>query len=990
MKTVLKVIPVALLMILLGGYINLGIKPVTMRPAKLPPAFLHTDGQWADSVLNSMTLDEKLGQFFMIPAYSNKGNEEVAIISRLIKDYHVGGIIFFQGGPVQQAILTNRYQAASPTPLLIAQDAEWGLSMRLDSTMVFPRQMTLGAIEDETLIYDLGCEIARQCKRIGVNVNFAPVIDVNNNPANPVINNRSFGENKINVARKGLAYMLGLQDNKVIATAKHFPGHGDTDTDSHLALPVIAHSIRRLDTLELYPFRYLIDNGLGAVMSAHLHVPALDSTPYLPSSLSPLVVGRLLKEKMGFKGLIFTDALGMSGVAAHHKPGEADLKAFLAGNDILLMSKDIPGAIARIKQAIADSLVSMVEVDRRCLKILRAKQWLGLDKYKPVEIKNIYNDLHTEEALLLHRRLIEHAITVVKDDHAMIPMPRLDSLRVASVAVGNGKLSTFQRYLSLYDDNVHFQAIKDQSPTAFQALKSRLRSFDVVIVGVHKMSKSPPHFGLTPQTVEFINDLATEKTLILVPFGSPYALDAFNTDQVATIVNAYEDTPLCHELAAQLIYGGIPALGHLPVSVGRKFRTGTGIRHEERTRLKYSIPLELGIHEDRLKKADSIALAGIEQGAYPGCEILCAKDGVVFYYKSFGNHIYESNQPVYITDIFDLASVTKVTATLPCVMKLYDEKRFELNAPLGKYLPLVEGSNKEALIIKDILTHQARLASWLPFYTRTLVGDSTNCRTPDPAIYSTEPTSEASLKVAENMYIRNDYADYMYKRICSTNLLRNKKYKYSDLGFYLMHQMIENLSGETLDSYARKHFYEPLGATTLCFNPIEHFEPADIVPTERDTFFRRQLLRGYVHDYGAAMLGGVAGHAGLFSNANDLAKLLQMYLQKGEYGGRQYLSPTTLEVFTSAPYKNKRNRRGIGFDKPKLNSRLQPVPNWLSANSYGHTGFTGTQVWVDPDAGLVYIFLSNRVYPSAENNLITELNIRLNVLRAFYEALGRA
>ena len=418
-------------------------------PPKVPEFVKYENSKWVDSIMKTLSPDERIAQLIMVAAYSNRGDEHREEILKLIKEQKIGGLIFFQGGPVRQVRLMNEYQAYSKVPLLGAIDAEWGVGMRLDSTISYPFQMALGAIQDESLIYDMGAEIAKQIKRTGLHLNFAPVLDVNNNPNNPVINYRSFGEDKYNVTSKSIAYMKGMQDQHLLTTAKHFPGHGDTDVDSHYALPQIKHSRARLDSLELYPFREVVKAGIGGVMVAHLDIPALDSTG-VPSTLSKPIITTLLKEELGFKGLTVTDAMNMKGVTEGNDPGIVDKDAILAGNDLLEFTEDVPKAIEEIRKAIKQGLISQAEIDRRARKILAVKYWVGLNKFEPTSLLNIIEELNTPQANLLNRKLTEASLTVLKNDMGLLPVKKLKDLKVASVSIGSGKITAFQRSLSLY------------------------------------------------------------------------------------------------------------------------------------------------------------------------------------------------------------------------------------------------------------------------------------------------------------------------------------------------------------------------------------------------------------------------------------------------------------------------------------------------------------------------------------------------------------
>jgi beta-glucosidase-like glycosyl hydrolase/CubicO group peptidase (beta-lactamase class C family) len=944
------------------------------------------DTFWVDSVLKSLTTEEKIAQLLMVRAYSNKSETHYKEISGLITKYNIGGLCFFQGGPVRQANLTNRYQKLAKTPLFIALDAEWGLGMRLDSSFSFPYQMTMGAMDYNEPVYQTGAEIAHQLKTIGVNINFAPVVDINNNPDNPVINSRSFGEDKEIVAAKGIAYMRGIQDNGIIATAKHFPGHGDTGSDSHKTLPVINKSRESLDSLEFYPFKELIRTGLNAVMIAHLFVPSLDSTKNTPTTLSKNVVTDILSKKDGFEGLIVTDALDMRGVTNYYKPGDIELKALLAGNDILLLPQNVDAAVKTIKQAVDNGEVTEELIDIKCKKILEWKYKAGLNSFDPIKTDTIYRIINNPNNELITRKIFKSAITVVRNQNDIIPLMKLDTLQMATLSIGNPELNDFQLMLENYAAFDHYNLLKSFPDIKANNLIKKLSEYNLIVVGIQNTSIFPnKNFGISKKSLEFVSRLADSTNVVLAMFASPYALKLIEQpEKFESIIVAFQDTDISENITAQVIMGAAGAKGHLPVSAGENFQAGFGIETKEIGRLQYTIPEEAGIDEMGLKAIDTLVLYNIKKRAIPGCQILIAKDGMVIYNKSFGYHTYHKGNFVKNSDIYDLASVTKIAATTVSVMKLTDENKIDIDQHLVRYLPYLKNTNKENIVIREMMAHQARLKPWIPFYANTM-----NNGKLDRSIYSKRLNDEYTVKVADNIYIRNDYKYTLYDSIVTSKLRKSKKYKYSDLGFYFMKEIVESSTNESLDRYVNNSFYKPMGMTSACFNPRNHIKLKDIVPTENDNYFRHQLVHGYVHDPGAAMLGGVSGHAGLFANANDMAKLMQMLLQKGYYGGTQYIKPETVEQFTKQQFPLNENRRGIGFDKPLPDDRDQgPTCASATLKSFGHSGFTGTYVWVDPEYNLVYIFLSNRINPTAKNTKLIKMDTRTKIQQIIYDAIG--
>ncbi len=939
---------------------------------------------WVDSVLKEMTLDEKIGQLFMVAAYPQNGNPDKERMTTLIKDYKIGGIIFFKCGPVAQANLTNYYQSISKTPVMIAGDYEWGLSMRMDSTVVYPRQMTLGAISNNKLIYDFGKEVARQCNLLRININFAPVIDINNNPANPVINTRSFGDDRENVGNKGIAYMLGLQDSKVMASAKHFPGHGDTETDSHKDLPVINHSKERLDSLEIYPFKKLINKGIGSVMIAHLNIPALDNGKNVPSSLSKPIVTGLLKEELNFKGLIFTDALGMQGVTKFYKPGETEVLAIMAGVDVLLMPKDVPIALTEIKNAIKQKKISEKDINDRCKKILKAKKWFGLNNYKPIDTNNLFAQLNSKEAKNLNNSLIEASLVLAVNNEKTIPLETSDSITVASVNIASKNYEDFDNTIKLYRKTDFYFIDKNSAETTFNNNFKTLKKYNIVIINLFETSSNFP-YSISNETINFIEKLSSETKVVLTIFGIPYSLSRIkNPQKLFAVIHAGSNYSIYRTLVAQSIFGGVKLTGKLSVTAGNYFKTQTGFQ-TNKLRLKYSNPSEFDIDTIKLAKIDSVIQDAIFNGATPGATIMAIKNGTVFYYKSFGYHTYENKIKTQNDDIYDLASLTKILATTASVMKLYEEKKIGLNEKISKYIPDLNTTNKKDIIIKDILAHQAGLAAWLPFYLKTFSDKENNIL--DPNIISNTKKEKFNTKVAENMYILDTYIDTIYQRIYKSDIKDTNKYRYSDIGFILMYRVIENITGQKLKDFANENFYSPLGAYTLGYNPLTKFQKDKIMPSEDDIIFRKQTIQGYVHDYCAALTNGANGHAGLFSNANDVAKMMQMFMFKGNYGGKKYLDEKTLNLFTECAFCENDNRRALGFDR--ILKTGEGIPSkYASESSYGHSGFTGTFVWNDPENQLTYIFLSNRTYPSAENNKLLNMNVRTKIHDILYESFN--
>ena len=938
---------------------------------------------WAKETLNKMTLREKIGQLFMVAAYSNRSGEHEKEINNLITEHKIGGLIFFQGGPLRQAQLNNKYQKLSEVPLFIAMDAEWGLAMRLDSTVKYPRQVLLGAIKDKSLIYEMGKQIALQSRRLGMQINFAPVVDINVNPLNPVIGTRSFGENKEEVALRSYEYMKGMQDQFVLANAKHFPGHGDTDTDSHLDLPVINHNLNRLSEIELYPFKELFKKDLKSVMVAHIHIPVLDSTPNKATTLSKRVVTELLRKELGFEGLAFTDALNMKGVAKFYEPGETDLLALKAGNDVLLYPIDVPKAIDKIEEAIKNGEISEADLDAHVLKILDMKAWSKIKETINVAEKNLYEDLNKESYQALNYKLRESALTLLNKNE-LLPFHLLQGKKALNISIG-GKASVFDSYLEEYTliDKVHL-GNSELISSKIEKLKERAKNYDAVVISVKSLNnRTREKFGVTRGLEELINEIGVLPNVVTCHYGNVYSLKSF--ENCTNLICAYEKHPYAEQAMAQALVGALNIDGQLPVSVGR-FKQGDGLKMNSTGVIGFDFPSNTGIDHTTLLKIDSLIDKALKIKATPGGQVLVAKHGRIVYDRSYGKMSYEKKaQSVNHSTIYDLASVTKVLASGLALMKLNDEGKIDINKRLKDYLPELDTTNKGNLVIKNVLSHQAGLRPFIPYWAKTVEKKKL-----DKTLYSNKKSDEYPVQVAKNLFAKTVIRDSIYKWSNESELLDTLEsgeypYKYSDIGYYYMQRIIEKVTGETLDIYLENQFYKKMNLPYMRFNPLRYFNKTMIAPTEKDTYFRNQLVHGYVHDQGSSMMGGVAGHAGLFANSFDVAQLLQMVLNGGEYAGNRYLSKETIDLFVSKQLKGD-NRKGATWD------RMRPEgggasSDFASSRSFGHSGFTGTLVWVDPDYDLVYVFLSNRVNPSASNSKLLRENIRTDVQDIIYEAM---
>lgn len=928
--------------------------------------------QWVDSVFDSMSYDERIGQLFMVIGDPKTDSRNTQKLMRYVNEIKIGGILFHKGNPISQAQITNQLQKASRIPLLVAMDGEWGLSMRLSGTTRFPKNMMLGAITDNNLIRAYGAEMARQCKEMGIQINFAPDLDVNNNADNPVIGLRSFGENPYKVSEKGIAYAEGLEGEGIMSVGKHFPGHGDTNEDSHNTLPTLYRTRRQLDEVELYPFRKYIEAGFAGIMTGHLLVPALDKSSKLPVSMSRAVVTDLLQKELGFRGLCFTDALAMKG-ATTKKSDNPSVLALKAGNDILLAPATPINDFTAVKEAIDEGILDIEEIEAKIIKILSYKYITGVASQKPIEIKGLSERLNSPHAAALNAKLNQSAITLLKNDNHIIPLKQIDRKKIALLSIGEPINPEFKIMLNKYDTIAEFTIKRNSTAAQVQQIYNQLKKYDLIICGVNTVR--------IPESSE-LRKLASEKEMIFSFFTLPYFCNDYKQSihKSKAVIMGYEATVLAQEYAAQAIFGGIGTKGKLPVTIEGLFPVNTGIETQP-TRLGYDEPEAVGLNSQRLADIDRIAKEGIEQKAYPGCQVLVAKDGKIIYDKSFGTYDYISKQPVESNSVYDLASCSKATGTLLAVMKAYDEKKFNLNTKLGDVLPDFSNSDKNNITIKEMLYHQSGLTPSILFYR-----DAKDSEGFKPEYISNVVKPGFTDAVARGIYVSDSFKPVITDDIKKSRLGMKGKYAYSDINFILLKMIVEQQMHQPLDKMLNKEFLRPLGAWHTTYNPLQIMDTMQIVPTEKDDLLRKQLLRGYVHDEAAAFQGGVSGNAGLFSNANDLAKILQLYLNKGTYGGDRLLSPETVSLFTQS--KSPSSRRGLGFDKPLPgNPKSSPCGLLAPPSVYGHTGYTGTCFWVDPDNQLIYIFLSNRVNPTRNNNKLGSLDIRTRIQDTIYKAL---
>lgn len=927
---------------------------------------IETKTNWIENTLEKLTLEEKIGQMIMPRAYgyfTNTESDEYQIMLKLVQEKKVGGFCFFQGDVYATAITINKLQEQSNIPLLIAADFERGGPMRIRRMTPFPEAMALGASRRADLAYKMGEIVARESRAIGIHINFAPVVDVNNNPDNPVINTRSYGESPELVAEIASAYMKGMQQNGLIATAKHFPGHGDTDVDSHYDLPVLNVTRPRLDSIELYPFKKLIEQGLMAIMTAHIAIPSIDKKN-LPASLSKNITTKILKEELGFEGLVFTDALEMRGVTKLFNVSDAAIAAVEAGADVLLLPPDEYFAIDALVEAVKSGRISENRINESVKKILAYKQWLKLDEEKLIDLNKISDIVSTPFNWQVAKEIAQAAITVPVNKSA-IPIRNLRNSLVLIITDTEDYRTDINRsgnpnpneragdYLlsQLRARASNFKTIRI-SPQTTQAelnnILSQSNNYKNIICALFiKMRSRTNPFGISQQVIDFLNSLTTSKPknqkVILISLGNPYTTGTIpNAD---AILLAYSDTELSTESAVEVLFGEIKASGVLPINIpdftspSRKilFTYGTGARIPKTTLHEEKHFAERGVFQN----IDSIILDAIKERAFPGCQLLVVKDGEIVLNRNYGSLGYSKNfSPVTDSTIYDLASLTKVVGTTSAIMKLVDSGLISLDDKVAKYIPEFTSHGKDKITIKNLLLHNSGLPAYQKFYL----------------------TCKTAKEVIDSIY----NSSLIYNVGDST--------VYSDLGFIVLGKLIEQVTGLSLDEYLKREFFEPLGMYNTLFNPPESILHR-VAPTEEDTLWRKKLVHGAVHDETAALLNGVAGHAGLFSNALDLAKFTQMILSGGSYADVKFLKPETVKLFTERT--DNTQKRGLGWDFKSTNG-YSSAGKLFSPKSFGHTGFTGTSIWIDPKRNVFVIFLTNRVHPSRSNNKIQNIRPALH------------
>lgn len=952
--------------------------------------------QWADSLMNTMSPRQRAAQL-MFPGVNHSSPTARRTIDEYIGRNGMGGILFEHSLLQKYAEMIDYTRSVAKVPVMVTFDGEWGLSMRIKDAPRFPKNMALGAISDPSLLYQYGKEMARECKLLGVNVNFAPVADVNSNPANPVIGSRSFGSDPVRVATLATAYGAGLEDGGVMAVAKHFPGHGDTSTDTHKTATTVTHDQHTMWKVDLVPFGRFISAGLGGVMAGHISVPSLDPKGK-PASASKAIITDVLKKRMDFRGIVFTDALKMKGSANAGKRNVVE--AFMAGADAFLCSDSPVRDLDDLMQAVADHRINQADIDSRCRKILAFKYALGLASPRPGQVGNINSLVNSPQAETVNRRLSAAAVTALWNHASALPLPVDTPHSTAIVNIGAPASNEFSDICSRYTSVDCFGISGDSNFTENEI--RTIRNHPHIVLAV---------YSDTPESRANYDRLTKNGAdVCAVFFTGVYSLRKFlpEVKSAKAVLLTYDDTPLLRQYAAQALFGGIKVDGRLPVDIQGVAKAGSGV-DIRKSRLGYGVPEMAALKPSLTDSIDSLMNLAIRNGAIPGGQVLVAKDGIIVHDRSYGLHT-KGGEPVCDSTVYDLASVSKAIGTLPGIMAVYDDGHLRLDAPVSQYIGALRGGDKDNITVRQLLYHESGMPASLNMFdamidTASYSGQLITTKQdklhpvkiqnrawgPRDArlrsdIVRRERSDSFPVAVARGIYAGRCTYDTIMNRIYNIGLRPTKAYNYSCLNFCLLMNIEEMITRRPHDRFVTERIWQPVGAHHLTYRPAENTPHASIAPTENDTFLRRQTVNGYVHDELAAFSGGVQGNAGVFGSAEDIAKVCQMWLQNGRYGERQILSPKTVKLFTTD--KSPTCRRGLGFDKPDtVAPEYSPTCDEADPSVFGHLGFTGTVFWVDPHNNLIFIFLTNRVNPTRDNAAFNRMNLRPDLFRMVYNSL---
>lgn len=888
--------------------------------------------RWVDTTLAAMTLEEKAAQMMVIEATAvprNPQSNTALDLIEAVRDRGVGGLVLMRSEAESIPRFLNELQAQAPIPLLVAMDMERSLAFRIRrGTVDLPYAMAIGATGSEEAARFLGEVTAREARALGIHWAFGPVVDVNNNPKNPVINIRSFGEDPEMVARFGAAFIQGAHSGDLLTSAKHFPGHGDTALDSHDDLPVIAVDRDRLERVEWPPFKAAIEAGVDSIMIGHIALPALDPSGR-PATLSPILNRDLLRGEMAFEGLIVTDAMDMKG-ADGLWAGEAVIRAVEAGADVILMPRDLEVAVDSLVRSVEESVLEEHRIDASVRRILEAKARLGLNDDPLVDPLEGRFEIGRPADILHAHEIAEASVTVIRNDGAILPLKAEEPLRILNLVLVDDLGFPEGQFESRNVENVTLTLGEEISPETEAEILKDIESFTHILVSI-----SFRRGTISPSLSRLLDRLTTaDVPIINGVFGSPYTLDQI--PEAAVTICTFGTSKPSRNAAVAALFGEIDVVGRLPVSLSEDFPAGHGLQIPKRTMdLPLASPEAVGFSPDGMAAVDQVLEDFLEQKAFPGGVVAIGHQGSLAHLHSFGRFSYDVEAPAVQADtLYDLASLTKVIATTTMTMILIDEERLALDTRVQDVLPLFVGPDKEKVTIRHLLTHTSGLDWWAPLFEEA-----------------------------------EGWQEYV-QRIQAMNLVYEPgtEHKYSDLGMILLGEILSRVAGEPFEDFVNERVFAPLGMTDTLYRPGPELLPR-IAPTENDDR-RGGIIRGFVHDENAFAMGGVAPHAGLFGTAENLARFAQMILNGGVFEHHRIVSRPTVELFTSLAGDIPESTRALGWDTKSAEN--SSAGDFFSPNSFGHLGFTGTSLWIDPERRLFVILLTNRVHPTRENTLIRQ------------------
>jgi len=902
------------------------------------------DDDWVNATLKSMSLDQKIGQMIMPFARYNSRFEDHSSLKRykeLIKKYHIGGFVIRSKNVYTTLKNNNELQSLSNIPLLIAQDYETGVGGRTNDGTEFVSMMGVGATGNPDYAYEVGKITALESRALGINLLFAPSADVNSNPLNKIINTRSFGENPETVAKFISHFVKGAQDNGMLSTVKHFPGHGGTAEDSHYELPVLNKNLNQLQNHELLPFKAAINQGVAAVMTSHISLPQVAEENDIPATLSWKIMDELLREKLHFKGLLITDGFSMNAVKNNYYEGESVVMAFHAGIDILLLPQNIPLAVHTIRQAVKQNEISINRINQSVKRILTWKSRLGLHKNAITPESLLDERISLPSSKTKSEEITRNAVTVLRNEILPIKLDKINKILVMSISdrkvtsdIGNVFVNQIQ---NLNKRVQHFQITPALCQAEIDNIIQISKECDITINNYFfRRTSNPDQPNLSNNQLALLDSLSPyNDSIVNIFFGSPYYAMNFPTSK--NLVFMYRGTAEIQRIAAEAVMGEFLINGNLPVSIPNIAKAGEGETIE-----KYNMQLGKVDYNNYVKNPqyiDSLKIylyQSIADSAFPGCAVAVGHRGKLLLNEGFGHFTYDANSAeVQTNSIFDLASVTKVVSATSAAMLLYDRRLLDLNWKVQDILPDFLGKEKGLVTVKHLLTHTAGLPAWKRFYL--------------------------NYKGKQNI-LQQIYKENLVYSPGTLNM-------YSDLGMILTQNIIEVISQKPLDVFNKENLFDPLGMERTFYNPDKKYLH-EIVPTEKSDFHKK-VVHGFVHDENTWAMGGVSGHAGLFSTSEDLAKFCQMMLNKGLFNFKRILSENTIEYFTKRDGKVEGSTRAIGWDT--RSEEKSSSGHFMSMKAFGHTGFTGTSIWMDPENEVFVILLTNRVHPTRENHKIRKV-----------------